>query len=173
MRREPMSKQRGGIVGMVIFWVLLIGAGTWLIDGGFDKLMSPNAHIVSASQGEPITLRRNRSGHYEAPGQINGEPVDFLLDTGATYVAIPSHMAETLGLTPGRVAWFNTANGRVEGALTQLDEVSLGGIRIENVQGSLSPGMHDDKVLLGMSFLNLLDIEIQGGEMRLSVPDEG
>ncbi|MGE6582349.1 retropepsin-like aspartic protease family protein, partial [Vreelandella aquamarina] len=68
-------------------------------------------------------------------------------------------------------AWFNTANGRVEGNLTQLDEVVLGGIQMNNVQGSISPGMERDTVLLGMSFLNQLAIEIRGGEMVLRLPE--
>ncbi|MBZ5485968.1 TIGR02281 family clan AA aspartic protease [Halomonas aquamarina] len=166
------SAQRGGIVMMMLFWVLLIGLGTWWLDGGMEKIMTPNAHIVqSASDGSPVTLKRNRSGHFEAPGEINGEPVRFLLDTGATYVAVSDQLARQLGLERGRNAWFSTANGRVQGHLTELDEVVLGGIRASNVQGSISPGMDDDTVLLGMSFLHLLNIEIRGGEMVLSLPD--
>ena len=138
--------QRGGIVMMLLFWVLLMAVGTWWIHGG--------------------------AGHFEAPGRINGEPVNFLLDTGATYVAISAALADELGLAPGRSAWFNTANGRVEGTLTELDEVSLGGLKVQNVQGSISPGMERDTVLLGMSFLNLLSIEIQAGEMVLSLPEQ-
>ena len=126
----------------------------------------------SLPAGEPITLKRNRAGHFEAPGRINGEPVTFLLDTGATYVAIPGGLADELGLVPGRSAWFNTANGRVEGSLTELDEVSLGGLTVQNVQGSISPGMERDTVLLGMSFLNLMSIEMQAGEMVLSLPEQ-
>lgn len=162
--------QRGGIVLMVLFWVALIGAGTWLIDGGFSHLMTPNSHVMSATPGAPVVLKRNRAGHFEAPGEINGVPVTFLLDTGATYVAVPHNLANSLGLEPGRSAWFNTANGRVQGSLTQLEEVALGGIRVKNVQGSISPGMERDIVLLGMSFLNLLAIEMREGEMVLRLP---
>ncbi|AVI62390.1 retropepsin-like aspartic protease family protein [Halomonas sp. GFAJ-1] len=165
------TAQRGGIVMMLLFWVLLIGAGTWLVDGGFDNIMTPNAYVMNATpDGGPVTLKRTRSGHFEAPGEINGKPVTFLLDTGATYVAVPRDLAASLGLEPGRSAWFNTANGRVEGSLTMLDEVALGGIRANNVQGSISPGMERDTVLLGMSFLNLLAIEMRDGEMVLSLP---
>lgn len=165
--------QRGGIVMMLLFWVLLMAVGTWWIHGGLEDMMRPNANIVhTLPAGEPVTLKRNRAGHFEAPGQINGESVRFLLDTGATYVAIPADLANELGLTPGRSAWFNTANGRVEGTLTDLDEVSLGGLKVQNVQGSISPGMDSDTVLLGMSFLNLLSVKMQAGEMVLSLPDQ-
>ncbi|TVU90202.1 MULTISPECIES: retropepsin-like aspartic protease family protein [Halomonadaceae] len=167
------TAQRGSIVMMLLFWVLLMAVGTWWIHGGLEKMMRPNANIVhTLPAGEPVTLQRNRAGHFEAPGRINGTPVTFLLDTGATYVAVPSELADELGLQPGRSAWFNTANGRVEGTLTELAEVSLGGLKVQNVQGSISPGMERDTVLLGMSFLNLLSIEIQAGEMVLSLPEQ-
>ncbi|MFP3343249.1 TIGR02281 family clan AA aspartic protease [Vreelandella aquamarina] len=160
--------QRGSIVMMLLFWVLLMAVGTWWIQGGLDDIFHPNVNIMNTSPDNgPVSLKRNRAGHFEAPGQINGEPVTFLLDTGATYVAVPSELAKRLRLEPGRSAWFNTANGRVEGNLTQLDEVVLGGITMRNVQGSISPGMERDTVLLGMSFLNQLAIEIRGGEMVL------
>lgn len=166
------TTQRGGIVMMLLFWVLLIGLGAWWLDGGMEQILNPNAHIAqTSSEGGPVTLKRNRSGHFEAPGEINGEPVTFLLDTGATYVAVSDELAARLGLNRGRTAWFNTANGRVQGSLTQLDEVMLGGIKISNVQGSISPGMEHDTVLLGMSFLHLVNIEIRSGEMRLRLPD--
>lgn len=165
--------QRGGIMMMLLFWVLLMAVGTWWIHGGLEEMMSPNANIVhTLPAGEPVTLKRNRAGHFESPGRINGEPVTFLLDTGATYVALSASLAEELGLASGRSAWFNTANGRVEGTLTELDEVSLGGLKVQNVQGSISPGMERDTVLLGMSFLNLLSIEMQAGEMVLSLPEQ-
>lgn len=165
------AAQRGGIVMMLLFWVLLMAVGTWWLHGGLEDMMRPNANVVhTLPAGEPVTLQRNRAGHYEAPGRINGKPVTFLLDTGATYVAVPADLAAELGLEAGRSAWFNTANGRVEGTLTELDEVSLGGLKVRNVRGSISPGMESDTVLLGMSFLNLLTIEMQAGEMVLSLP---
>ena len=148
--------QRGGIVMMLLFWVLLMAVGTWWIQGGLEQMWQPNVHLMNtAPDNAPVTLKRNRAGHFEAPGRINGEPVTFLLDTGATYVAVPAELAKRLGLAPGRRAWFNTANGRVEG----------------NLQGSISPGMERDTVLLGMSFLNQLAIEIRGGEMVLKLPE--
>ena len=167
------SVQRGGIGMMLLFWILLIAVGTWWIQGGLDAMMRPNANIVhTLPAGEPVTLKRNRAGHFESPGRINGSPVTFLLDTGATYVAVPADLAAELGLEPGRSAWFNTANGRVEGALTELGEVSLGGLSVQNVQGSISPGLERGTVLLGMSFLNLFSIEMHAGEMILRLPEQ-
>ncbi|MFP3440977.1 hypothetical protein R0K18_24900, partial [Pantoea sp. SIMBA_133] len=81
---KTLATQRGGIVIMLLFWVLLLAAGTWLLDGGFEKVITPNAHVMYASADDgPVNLTRNRAGHFEAPGKINGKPVTFLLDTGA------------------------------------------------------------------------------------------
>ncbi len=170
--KPKAAEQRGGIIMMLLFWVLLMALGTWWLRGGLEALQNPNAHIVEATETQmPLTLKRDRAGHFKAPGAINDVPVTFLLDTGATYVAVPAGLADQIGLERGRRVWFNTANGRVEGALTGLDEVSLGGIRMRDVQGSISPNMPDNTVLLGMSFLGHLAIEIRQGTMLLSLPD--
>ncbi|GAA3907440.1 TIGR02281 family clan AA aspartic protease [Halomonas cibimaris] len=164
--------QRTGLVMMLLFWVVLMVGGTWWLKGGLEALQNPNARVVtSAATSTPLTLERNRAGHFRAPGEINGVPVTFLLDTGATYVAVPAGLVDSLGLERGRRVWFNTANGRVQGALVDLDSVSLGGIRMRNVQGSVSPNMQGDTVLLGMSFLRHLAIEIREGKMVLTLPE--
>ena len=81
-----------------------VNGGRNVVDsGGLDDMLHPNVNIMNTSPDNgPVTLKRNRAGHFEAPGQINGEPVTFLLDTGATYVAVPSELAKRLSLAPGR-----------------------------------------------------------------------
>ncbi|MBS9403801.1 TIGR02281 family clan AA aspartic protease [Halomonas sp. TRM85114] len=166
---EERSTRRAGFGMMLLFWMLLLGTGSWWFHGYLESQRNPNAHLVNAvgGEGEPVVLERNRSGHFVATGRINGEPVDFLLDTGATYVAVPGDLAERLGLAPSGSAWFNTANGLVRGELTTLDEVSLGGFSASQVRGSISPGLDGDTALLGMSFLNRFDIEIRDSRMML------
>jgi len=172
IEKPKASGSRSGIIMMLLFWVLLIAVGTWWLQGGLESLNNPNAHIVETAELQaPLTLKRDRAGHFKAPGEINGVPVTFLLDTGATYVAVPGGLADKIGLERGRRVWFNTANGRVEGALTQLDAVGLGGIHMRDVQGSISPNMDNDTVLLGMSFLSHLAIEIRQGKMVLTLPE--
>lgn len=171
-RQAMRGREYGGSLMMMLFlWIVLMAVGTWWVHGSWQAIRHPNTHILeTAEPGKPLTLERNRAGHYEAPGFINGQAVTFLLDTGATYVAVPANLADELGLEAGRSAWFNTANGRVEGALTHLEEVRLGGIRMADVQGSISPESDQDIVLLGMSFLEMLTIEMQQGEMKLYPP---
>jgi aspartyl protease family protein len=169
MNRQDGSIRRAGMGMMLLFWVSFIGVGSWWFHGFLEQQRNPNAHLVNAVSGsdEPIVLERNRSGHFVATGRINGEPIEFLLDTGATYVAVPAEFAERLGLQSAGSAWFNTANGRVRGDLTRLDEVSLGGFTATDVNGSISPGLEGEVALLGMSFLNRFDIEIRDARMIL------
>lgn len=169
MSRGDGATRRTGLGMMLLFWVLFIGAGGWWFHGFLEQQRNPNAHLVNAVAGDsdPVVLERNRSGHFMATGRINGEPVEFLLDTGATYVAVPADLAERLGLERTGSAWFNTANGRVRGDLTMLGEVSLGGYTADQVRGSISPGLDGEVALLGMSFLNRFDIEIRDARMIL------
>ncbi|WP_373183258.1 TIGR02281 family clan AA aspartic protease [Halomonas campaniensis] len=168
MSDDNRAVRRTGLGMMLLFWMLFIGAGTWWFHGYLEEQRNPNAHLVNAVEGESsVVLERNRTGHFLATGRINGEPVEFLLDTGATYVAVSAELADRLGLESTGSAWFNTANGRVRGDLTTLDEVSLGGFAAREVRGSISPGMGGDVALLGMSFLNRFDIEIRDARMVL------
>ncbi|WP_104205177.1 retropepsin-like aspartic protease family protein [Billgrantia saliphila] len=166
MSREHGSVRGAGIGMMLLFWVSFIAVGSWWFHGYLETQRNPNAQLITTA-GEPLVLKRNRAGHFVASGRINDEPVEFLLDTGATYVAVPTELAERLALEPVGSAWFHTANGRVRGDLTWLDEVSLGGFTASEVRGSISPGLEGDVVLLGMSFLNRFDIEIRDTQMVL------
>lgn len=169
MSRDDGSVRRAGVGMMLLFWGLFILTGAWWFQGYLEQQNNPNAHLVDAVAGAgPITLERNRAGHFVATGRINGEPVQFLVDTGATYVAVSSGLADRLGLERAGSAWFNTANGRVRGDLTTLDEVSLGGYSARAVRGSITPGMEGEMALLGMSFLNRFDIQIRDARMVLT-----
>ncbi|SEL58775.1 retropepsin-like aspartic protease family protein [Halomonas daqiaonensis] len=169
---DERATRRAGLGMMLLFWVLFLGGGAWWFHGYLEAQRNPNAHLanVVVGEGEPVVLERNRAGHFVATGRINDQPVEFLVDTGATYVAVPAEMAEQLGLESIGSAWFNTANGRVRGELTRLDEVSLGGFSAREVRGSISPGLSGETALLGMSFLGRFDIEIRDSRMVLHPP---
>nr|WP_229804324.1 TIGR02281 family clan AA aspartic protease [Halomonas lutea] len=154
---------------MLVFWLLLMALGVWWFEHLIEARQHPNANLATTGEANlPITLQRNAAGHFVAPGHINGKPVRFLLDTGASLVAVPGELAERLELEPGASADFFTANGRARGYLTRLDRVGLGGVNAHDVPGSINPGMQGDTVLLGMSFLHRFDIQIRGAEMTLS-----
>lgn len=172
-KNDPAEKDPSrsyGIGMLVLCWGLMLGMLVWWFQGQLDERSRPNASLAGQSLAvqQPLTLTRNRAGHFVAPGEINGAAVTFLLDTGATYVSVSEALAQRLNLPRGRDARFTTANGVSHGALTTLEEVSLAGLVWQEVRGAIVPGMDDDLVLLGMSFLGQFDINMRGQQMRLT-----
>lgn len=145
----------------VIFVVFL----TYIFDDLLESQFNPNQHVNTVQSGtqKEITLERNKFGHYVSSGFINNTPVVFLLDTGATNVAISSGLAHRLGLKKGRAFKVSTANGISTAYRTTLDSVSLGSLQLDNVSASILSNASDDHVLLGMAFLKHMEI-IQKGE---------
>ena len=151
-------------------WLLLLGILTVYFSGWLDVRDDPDppvAGTVSELGVREVRLFQNRAGHYLARGRINGRSVRFLLDTGATTVAVPGRVAERLGLRAGRPQLARTANGTVTTYHTRLDEVSLGTIRLRNVHADINPHMEGDEVLLGMSFLRSLELVQRDGRLTL------
>jgi aspartyl protease family protein len=150
-------------------WVVGIALLVMLFNGVIERRVNPNPDPVAqvGHAGVPeVVLQRNRAGHYVAGGRINGQPVVFMVDTGATDVALPLALARRLDLPlwPGGIS--ETANGRVETWRTRLDSVDLGGIVLRDVRASVLPNMPGE-VLLGMSYLKHLELIQQGGTLTL------
>lgn len=137
----------------------------------FGKLLerqhNPNQQLAMQGADGPVQLKRNKFGHYVATGTINGQPVVFMLDTGASDVSVPAPLARRLELRRGMASTYNTANGPVVAYQTILDEVRLGGIVLRDIPASINPGMQDDEVLLGMSFLKHLEFTQRGDTLTL------
>ncbi len=114
-----------------------------------------------------MQLAGNRQGHFVASGHINGRPVQFMLDTGATDVSVPADLAERLGLERGAPVTLSTANGRSEGYRTRIELLQLGDIVLRDVAALVAPGLDGDQVLLGMSALKKLEFTQRGGSMLL------
>ena len=98
---------------------------------------------------------------------INDVPVTFLLDTGATGVALPIAVARAAGVPRGPAITTQTANGPAQGFLTELESVELGAIRQQEVRAVVSPGLAMNEVLLGMSFLKHLEMIQRGDTLTL------
>lgn len=146
---------------------------TVLFKDWLDERQNPNRKIVLSQGGEDISvlLQRNRSGHYVAPGHINGKQVDFLLDTGATEVAVPERLSRRLGLEKGPLAETITANGRTKVWRTTIASIQMGPFEQRNISGLILPNMQGNQVLLGMSFLKELELLQRGDHLRIRVPD--
>lgn len=158
---------------IVIFWVALLAIASFFFDDMLDGINNPNQTVTvqHTAEGQQLVLERNRQGHYVATGKINGQTVQFLLDTGATHVAIPEHIAQQLQLKKGAALQTVTANGTSTSYRTRLDTVSLGHITLTNVPASISTGMQFDEILLGMSFLKHVKLSQQGKYLTISIPD--
>lgn len=107
--------------------------------------------------GGAVEIRAGAGGHYYAEAEINGRPVDVLVDTGATTVFLSYETAESVGiyLKPNDYTHLSkTANGTARIALVTLDRVSIGDIIVRNVEAAVAePGKLTTPALLGMSFL--------------------
>ena len=110
------------------------------------------------------------NGMYSTTGFINGHPVNFLVDTGATWIAMNAHQARSLGINfryIGQRARVSTANGVVPVYRITLDKVRVGEIELTNVEAGVLEGSSPSKVLLGNSFLNRVEMQRQGQVMLL------
>lgn len=126
---------------------------------------------ASNAQPGPATLRLvpDTRGHYWAQGAVNGASMRFMVDTGATYVAMNAADAKRAGIDyrAGQQIVMNTANGQSLAWLVTLDRISFGGIVMHGVQASV----HESGLavaLLGMSFMNRLDMRREAGDLLLS-----
>ena len=129
-----------------------------------------NASAVLGPSGYTLVLQQNAQGHYLLNGYINDQPVTFLLDTGATSVSIPAHLARTLDLRSGRAFPVMTANGTVTVYETQLASLRFGDITYQNIPAHLNPGMRSDKILLGMSVLKDLQLTQVNQQLTITIP---
>jgi len=159
-----MQQNKMGKGMLIVAWIIGLGLLTLLFDDQLAKQFNPNAEPISSSiQGvQEVRLKQNRAGHYVSGGVINGQPVVFLLDTGATHVSVPMHLAEQLNLQKGRASWVQTANGRVQVAQTNIQKLSIGDIQLDNVRANLNPGFKANEILLGMSALKQLEFTQKG-----------
>jgi aspartyl protease family protein len=162
-----------GRMMLLAAWVVGLALLAMLFNGMIARQHNPNPNPV-AMQGSglpEVRLERNRAGHFVAGGRINGMPVRFLIDTGATDVALPLPVAERLSLPlrPGGLS--HTANGTVRTWTTRLDSVDLGGLVARNVRATVLPNMPGNDVLLGMSYLRDLEMIQRGGVMTLRPHD--
>lgn len=166
---ETGSTQRIGKVMMILAWVIGLGLAAMWFSGVEEQRLNPNRapESIATDGGIEVHLESNPQGHYLMTGAINGREVTFLLDTGATFVAIPANVAKRLGLPEGRRITVTTANGTADSFTTSIDTLQLGAIRLNNVNAGIVPGMDGEEILLGMSALRQLDFTQRGGQLIL------
>lgn len=152
------------LAGLLAFWLALM-AGLYVL---MDHLRQPRQPEVTAEGA--LVIPRHPDGHFRVAGTINGEPVMFLVDTGASLVAVTDGLAKRAGLPEGERATFQTANGPREGRITRADSVQLrGGLGVSNLRvGTGFAGIGDEgDALLGQNFLRHFDVEIGQSQLVL------
>jgi aspartyl protease family protein len=126
------------------------------------------APTASEGSGSQIVLTAGPGGHFVTGGSINGQAVRFVVDTGATYVALSQAEAERIGLPykHGQRGLIHTANGQVPAYLTSLNVVRVGDVQVYNVDAVVMPATMDT-VLLGNSFLTRFQMRRENDRMTL------
>ena len=140
---------------------------------GKEKTYKPGG-AISLSYAKPEhheeKIYADDRGMYHSVGTINGRTVRFLLDTGATTVAMNKSQAKQLGVDyrmKGEHVVISTASDNVKGYRVRLKSVSLGKIKQRNVEAMVIDGDHPGPILLGMSFLGKLKVEKAGEVMKI------
>ena len=157
-----------GTLALGIAWLLIVGAVYLAFEGWADRAANPNRLLTVRPTGE-IVLQRNRAGQFVADGDINGRPVTFLLDTGATQIALSPQLARELNLKLGPGLTVQTAAGTRVAYPTRLESVRLAGIEMRDMAALVSDGLETGIVLLGMNFLKRLEM-VQRGEQLILKP---
>ncbi|WP_349432805.1 TIGR02281 family clan AA aspartic protease (plasmid) [Methylomarinum sp. Ch1-1] len=132
------------------------------IDGVHGML---ETSIEETSDG--IVITADRRGHYSGSGLINGRPMNFIIDTGATWVAVPRRFAELAGLKRGARVKVYTAAGETAGYQTTVDSLQIGVLTIRNARAVIQDGL--DTVLVGMSVLKQFKITQDQGKMSIEI----
>ena len=168
---DPTNKMAKIFVWLA--WIIALALLMFFFQDVLDEQYNPNTQpemrLTAGGQAEVI-LAQNRQGHYVARGTINDTPVPFLLDTGATQVSIPAHIADKLGLIAQGNYRVQTANGSITVYKTEITQLSLGNIFLYNVAAHINPAMKSDEILLGMSALKQVDFQQTGKQLILREP---
>ena len=155
---------------------ILIIAAVVLVVGGYvarfaDKAVEANASSHAAvvqsayqprepvSSGRSLTLDADRHGHFQVDARIDGRHLDFMVDTGASLVAMRESDAAKIGIRPMRSDYnhtVSTANGKIRAASTKIERLEVGGITVYDVPAMVLPDEALGQNLLGVSFLSRL-----------------
>ncbi|MDH5649020.1 MAG: TIGR02281 family clan AA aspartic protease [Gammaproteobacteria bacterium] len=133
------------------------------------KLGVVSSGSIETKKEDSLTLWADPNGHFFTAGYINGTEVRFLVDTGATSIALNSIQAKQIGLDYkllGKRAYSSTASGIVEVFQISLNNVRVGDITLHNVDAVVIEGAYPTEALLGMSFLSKVDLRREGNQMH-------
>jgi aspartyl protease family protein len=176
-----LSVPSGVMRNIVIFAAIMIGLGTFMAQMA-DKMSSASAtsaprQMAAVQMPAPqagnrsLSIPRDSRGHFQTEGRIDGQRIGFMVDTGASVVALNETSAARFGLRPSRGdynATVATANGTIKAARTRLAMLDVGGLIVRDVDAMVLPDQALSENLLGLSFLSKLRrFEYANGQMVL------
>jgi len=166
---------------LMILAAVLVGLGTYMAQMA-DKISpapasaSPSpkkadTETVAQASGRSLNIPPDARGHFQTDGRIEGQRISFMIDTGASLVALNEKSAARFGLRPSRSdynAIVSTANGTIKAARARLAVIELGGLVVRDVDALVLPDEALSENLLGLSFLSKLKrFEYANGKMVL------
>lgn len=152
-----------GHVTALAIWIALFAA-SYLY---FESRERPIVAIATETIRGEVLIPRSPDGHYYVRGAINGHPINFMVDTGASNVSISAETALAAKLQHGTPAQFETAGGKVPGAIVKGQTIMAGGIVVKGI--NVAVGIQDETALLGQNFLRRVEVIQSGDQMTLRI----
>ena len=166
---QTLSIGRKTAEGVVLLSVESDGA-TFEIEGRRTLLGLTHARMQQGTAAASVMVTADEYGHFTTMGQVNGIPVRFAVDTGATFIAFHANEARRLGLDyrKGQKVLMDTAAGIAPAYRIKLDTVRVGDISVNSVDAVVMDSEGPSIALLGMSFLSRMDMKREGEIMTLT-----
>ncbi len=157
------------LVGILVTVVLQMARFDPRVDFAVPEIGLPEQVV----EGGETRIPMSPDGHYWLRAEVNGEPVDFMIDTGATLTAVSSEVADRVGLEPRRggiPVRLNTANGTITAELTTVDEIRFGNVAARGLDAVIAPNLGDTSVI-GMNLLSRLKSVRLENDTMILVPN--
>ncbi|MFD1882761.1 retropepsin-like aspartic protease family protein [Paracoccus pacificus] len=162
MRTRPGQTIRQALAWLLIFLGVIAAAGLW------DQISNTVSPRQITLEGGRVEIPQGNDGHYRLTADLNGQPVTFIVDTGASTIVLSHADARRIGIEPDDLAYYGTAmtaNGAVPTAQVTIARLTLGDISDTNVPAVVTQGELGQS-LLGMSFLSrFVRVSIDNGVM--------
>ena len=157
---------RLGALAIAAVWLAVAGV-LYLVFDQIEQKRQASLKPYALSSGD-LVIPRQRDGHFHVDGEVNRQPVRFLVDTGASHVSVSQALATQAGLPEGQSITLHTANGQRPGQLVRSVPVRAGHLVMNDTSVTVGlTGMPPEQALLGQAFLKHFDVEIRRDEMVL------
>jgi len=170
-KNRPVSKTLRDAAIWLAILVVLVFAYSFRDEFGNSRFMAELMPSRVHVEGDgAMSIRASEGGHFMVESEVNGMPVRFMIDTGASDIVLSPDDARRAGLNPDTLKYStfaSTANGGVAGALVTLDSLKIGNITLSHIPASVN-GKWMSESLLGMSFLRRLKgYRVEGNRLVL------